>query len=290
MTSAPSLNNSYPHVGLAAYFGRALWRDAERVERVAALLVDKRWPWIPWWASYSGLHKRDDRSSVRVGGKNGVAPLVEGLLFPKLATLRMDRARGDGNFTSVFLKTGRVGEDWGYEAPFDLWVTCRSAELPPGKSFEAWLTLAHDLVAAVGAAHATLGAWPTFDWAICDTWLMRMVLDTPVGDVDLGLPAGFDAQLGLVSKWRKFLGRTYARHPRWGTYLNDGHLAAIGGIERVRAEVAPARVERVGELTYLQLTESIETALTAEAGARRERLEALMAPILVGAPRPADAG
>ncbi|MBE7452048.1 MAG: hypothetical protein HS111_25135 [Kofleriaceae bacterium] len=41
----------------------------------------------------------------------------------------------------------------------------------------------------------------------------------------------------------------------------------------------------MGELTYIQLTESIETgAATPVAGERRRRLEDLMAPILVGAP------
>lgn len=77
-----------PYVGLAAYFDRAVWRDREHYCRISNLLVDPRWPWIPWWASFSALHKPDDRSSVRVGGKNGATPLIDGykprgFLYPK---------------------------------------------------------------------------------------------------------------------------------------------------------------------------------------------------------------
>lgn len=67
-----------------------------------------------------------------------------------------------------------------------------------------------------------------------------------------------------------------------------GHVAAIGGVARIAAEVAPAVIQPVGALTYVQLTGSIDTALTPEAGAKRRALEALMAPILVGARCPAD--
>lgn len=104
------------YVGLAAYFERAVWRDVERCKQIASLLVDKRWPWLPWWASFSGIHKRDDRASVRVGGKNGALPLEHGFASPTLTTLYMDRAKGDDNFSTVMLDLGRMGEDWGCTA------------------------------------------------------------------------------------------------------------------------------------------------------------------------------
>ena len=289
MRREPSINNQFPHVGLAAYFPRSPSRDRAVVERVAQLLVDARWPWIPWYAQFVGLHKRDDTASVRVGGKNGYAPLVGGMMSPRFQVLRMNRARGDKNFTSVELPFHPRQETWG-EAPYALWITCRSAELPEGKQFEDWITLAHELIAALGVLNATLGAWPTFDHAIRDTWLTRMILDTPKGDTPLNdLPEDFESQINLLQKWWSKVGRTYARHPRWGTYLNAGHVAAIGGVERIRAEVQPARIDAVGELTYIQLTDSIETAMSAEAGERRRALQALMAPILVGAGQAAAA-
>ena len=75
------------HLGLAAYFSDPVWTDADRVRRVASLFVDKRWPWIPWWASASGVHRRDDRSMKRVGGKNGIAPIVDILVSPRCRVL-----------------------------------------------------------------------------------------------------------------------------------------------------------------------------------------------------------
>jgi hypothetical protein len=292
MISAPSVNNQYSHVGMAAYFARPVSEDRPHAERVVTLLVDKRWPWIPWYAEFVGVHKRDDTSSVRVGGKNGYAPLLGGAMSPRFQRLRMNRAKGDGNFTSVDLPFDARRLEWGDEAPYDLLITCRSADLPEGKTFADWITLAHDIVAAVGALNATLGAWPTFNHAIRDTWLTRMVLDTPKGDIALNdLPEDFESQIDLLQRWRKRLGRTYARHPRWGTYLNATHVAAIGGVERIRAEVQPARIDPVGDLTYIQLTDTIETGMSPQAGERRRKLQALMEPILLGAgqpPRPAD--
>ena len=279
-------SEQFENVGLAAYFHEPLWRVPGRIEQVSKLLVDPRWPWIPWWARFSAIHKRDDRSSVRVGGKNGAAPLVEGMSSPKLSTLRMDRTLGAGNFSSVALDLGRRGEEQWSEAAFELRIICRSADLPAGRSFESWLTLAHELVSAVGSLHATLGVWPSYYHAVSDTSLAQFVLDTPKGQYLLAPMTEFRDHQRLVSKWRKFLGRTYARHPRWGTYLNAEHVAAIGGVERIRAEVQPARIDAVGDLTYIQLTETVETALTAEGNERRLRLQELMAPILLGAPRP----
>jgi hypothetical protein len=247
-------------------------------------LVDPRWPWLPWWASYSGIRKQDDRKSVRVGGKNGIAPLLPTLTDEKLSMMHLNHAMGEGNFTSVMLDLDRRRNEWGYEAPFQLLVSCRNAELPAGKSFADWIALAHELVSAVGAFNATIGAWPTYDMAIGDTWLTRIVLDTPKGDINLGVPEKFDEQITLIQKWKKKLGRTYARHPRWGTYLHAGHVAAIGGLDKIRAAVDPAVITQVGQLTYVQLTASIDTGMSAEAGEKRTKLEALMAPILLGAP------
>lgn len=275
-----------PHLGLAAYFATPIRRDRDRVKFVAELLVDPRWPWLPWWASFVGLDKRDDRSSVRVGGKNGTSPLVEGFLSSRLWKLHMNRAMGDRNYTSVLLDLDRSGdEERGWEAPLRLLMTCRCIELPNSKSVDAWLALAHDLVRAVGALTGIVGVWPTYHSAVGDTWIARVVLDTVKGEYNLGLPDAFESQMHAVTRWEHRLGRTYARHPRWGTYLNAAHVAAIGGEERIRAEVEPAQIKAVGELTYIQLTESVDTALTPLAGERRRRLEALMAPIILGAGR-----
>ena len=222
--------------------------------------------------------------AVRVGGTHGHAALRDAIADPTYFRLDTNRATGESNFASVSLDLDRQAAARG--DALKLWVICRTTDLPTGKSFERFTTLLHDLVAAVGAEHAVLGAWPTRDMAVADTWLGRMILDTPTGDINLGLPPDFDAQRELTSSHRDRLGHDYARHPRWGTYLHAGHVAAIGGVARIAAEVAPAVIQPVGALTYVQLTASIDTALTPDAGAKRRALEALMAPILVGASAP----
>ncbi len=277
------LNSAFPHVGVAIYYATPPATVAGRIERLAQLLTDARWPWLPWWASYTAVDKRNDRSSIRVGGKNGTAPLLDGMSSPTMRTLHMNRARGDGNFTTVLLSLLRAGNPG---TAMSTWITCRSAELPPDKTFEDFIALTHDLVLALGSRHATIGAWPTFSHARCDTWQTRMILDTPKGDINLGLPSDFSEQLSLLSEWGFLLGETYARHPRWGTYLHPGHVAAIGGLDRLRAEVAPARLDAVGDLLYVQLTDSIDTAMSPLATEKRLALEGLMAPILLGAERP----
>ncbi len=154
-------------------------------------------------------------------------------------------------------------------AIYEYWSKARSA--------------AHAACDELEARHAVVGAWPSVDWAIADSWTMRTVLDTPKGDLVLGPNQKFQEQISLASSWKLFFGRTYARHPRWGNYLNDVHLEKIGGVERIAAEVEPAAIRRVGELTYVQLTSSVETGMSAEAGVKRDKLEALMAPMLPGA-------
>ena len=270
-----------PHFGLAAYFPRALWRDATRLDAAARLLVDPRWPWLPWWAEFVGVDKRDDQRSARVGGKNGVAPLLEGLTSPRFGKLRMNRTMGDRNYTSVLLDLGRCNEESrGWEAPFRLLMTCRAAEHPAGRTIEAWISLAHALVTTVGALPGILGVWPTYRSAVGDTLLVRVVLDTPAGNYNLGIAGDFERQMNAVTRWEPRIGRTYARYPRWGTYLNAAHVQALGGIDHVRAVLQPARVDAVGELTYVQLTDDVASALTPQADERRRAFEALMAPIL----------
>ena len=267
------IDSQFPQAGLAAYFDKPIWRDPARVERIARLLLDDRWPWLPWYAAFYGIDRQYDRPSKRVGGKNGVEFLVEGLMSPTVSRLAMVRSKGDGNHGEVKIATGRHVNK--HDAPFSLIALSRVAELPVGKTTAGWLSLVQDLVVEVAPLNAILCVWPGRNPAMSDTRMLRMVLDTRWGQYELGvLPSSADRTN------RSMIGRTYARYPRWGTYLSEAHLAAIGGAERVLADVAPARIDRIGELTYIQLTASIETAMTVESGERRRRLETLMAPIL----------
>jgi hypothetical protein len=275
-----------PHVGVAAYFPEPVWKDQTKAERLAPLLVDPRWPWAPWWLSFSAQDKRNDSKSVRVGGKNGSEALVAALHRRDLLHLRLRRTSGENNHCDLALTMTDTGDR---PRASSLEVVCKATDLPAGRSIEDFLALTHEILEVVGAENAVIGAWPTRDYAICDVSFLRMVLDTPKGDINLGLTGEFARQRDLGSSVRYQLGRTYARFPRWGTYLHAGHLAAIGGLERVRAVVDPAVVEPVGALAYLQLTPSVDTAQSPEAEAKRRALEELMAPILPGTTEPSTA-
>src|SRR5690606_30169691 len=93
-------------------------------------------------------------------------------------------------------------------------------------------------------------------------------------------PPDFALQNNRANYWRDKLGGTYVRHPRWGNYLGRAHIDQIGGLDRIRDEVAPARIVELGNLVYIQLTDDPHDAITAECERKRRALEAVMAPIL----------
>lgn len=263
-----------PQVGIAAYYAAPPSADPARASRLVDLLIDRRWPWVPCWASYSAWDKRQDGKSVRV---SGVEPLRAILARRDLTRLHMRRAVDGESVATLALELDTKATSGILSS---LAITCRQIDLPPGASFAAFLSLVHELIAALGAEHATLALWPTHTEAADDAWLMRTILDTARGSFHLGVPADFRAQIDRMQTRRRTLGRTVARYPRWGTYLHAEHVAAIGGVEQIRATVAPARIEAIGALTYVQLTETIDGALTAESEEKRRTLQSLMAPIL----------
>lgn len=70
-----------------------------------------------------------------------------------------------------------------------------------------------------------------------------------------------------------------ARAPEWGTYLTAAHADAIGGGAAIRAAVEPYRILEAGGVVFVQLS-PYDAALAPETEAKRQRLEALMAPIV----------
>jgi hypothetical protein len=68
----------------------------------------------------------------------------------------------------------------------------------------------------------------------------------------------------------------------WGNFLPDGMVAAVGGEAAVSAIGATVFARVHPTLTYVQLTPTVEEALTEEGLARMERFRALFAPVMVG--------
>ena len=70
-----------------------------------------------------------------------------------------------------------------------------------------------------------------------------------------------------------------AREPEWGTYLTAAHADAIGGVAAIRAAVEPYRILEAGGVVFVQLS-PYDLALAPETEVKRQRLQALMAPIV----------
>lgn len=76
------------------------------------------------------------------------------------------------------------------------------------------------------------------------------------------------------------LGTRYVRFPRWGTLYAHAQVEALGGVGAIVAAVAPAVVRELPAALYVQLTERVATATTAEAAAKQRAFTQLAAPLL----------
>jgi hypothetical protein len=278
-------------LGFAGYYAVRLCHDRARAERVASLLVDPRWPWPPHWATFGKLEPiTDSMPSRKAVGTKGRDLLVQGLTNPELLSLRLYRhSKETSNHAHADVESGQEILVLTSENPFTATGQTRGHELPEGARIAAWVELVHELMVALDVANAVIPVWPTATAVMCDTTFLSFIYDTRWGETSLGPPADFALQNDRENYWRSKLGGTYVRYPRWGTTLRRSHLEQIGGLARIRDEVAPARIVELGELAFIQLTDDPATALTAECEHKRRALEAVMAPIIVP-PRPTEQG
>lgn len=222
-------------------------------------------------------------------GKKAKGFLFDGIVSPSHRVLTLYRSTLEvDNHAHATLETGQVALPADCECPFKLDGQTRGNELPDGASLGAWIELVHELMVACDVGSAVMPVWSTASACLSDISFMRIVVDSRwMPEVDLGPPVDFALENSRANYWRIELGGTYVRHPRWGTYLRRARLDRIGGLDRVKDEVQPARVLELGELVFIQLTDRPETALTVEGEGKRRTLAAIMAPILPP-PRPAE--
>ncbi|MBE7450077.1 MAG: hypothetical protein HS111_14595 [Kofleriaceae bacterium] len=270
------------HLGFAGYFAQPLALPMARAQRVAALLVDSRWPWPPTWATFVLEELSRSTRARKVIGAKGRDHLLAGLTDPANCMLEMWRSRQEvDNHAHVHAITSRRPLPPTAECPFHITGQTRGHDLPEGTSLEAWIEMVHELMVACEVRNAVMPVWPRASQCLSDTALMRIVGDyRGFATVDLGAPTNFALENTRVKYWRTALGGTYVRHPRWGNYLQRAHLQRIGGLDRVLAEVDPAAVVDLGDLVFLQLTATPATALTAECEKKRRALAHLMGPLL----------
>ena len=269
------------HLGFAAQYATRLVSSPDRANRVAALLVDARWPWLASSFTAGELANLTKHSrALRIGGPKSAKQIADSILDPTRRIIRLKRVTRDESFTNVSIDTGTfVLSTW--DQPFDATGHTRGHDLPEGRSVEGWISLIHDLMVALDVASATLPVYESASAVFADVLLMSIVRDSRwTGTTDLGPGDDFAEQNHRANYWRDRVGATYVRNARWGTYLRDHHIEAVGGLDRIRSEVEPARIDRLGELVYFQLTESVEDAIGPACNAKRRAFDAVLAPIL----------
>ena len=271
-----------PHIGFATRYATRLVDAPERAKRVASLLVDPRWPWPPTSFSTGVLGNFTKRTRARrVSGATGADRILESIFDTSTRILLLScHSLESKNHAHVRIDTGTHAlSTW--EQPFEASGQTRAYDLPAAKTIEDWIELMHELMVALDVASAILPLYATATAVLADTMMGSIVRDSRwTGRTDLGPGDEFSAQNRRAKYWRDRLGATYVRNARWGTYLRDHHVEAIGGLDRIRREVDPARVTVLGPLVYFQLTETVDEGLTDACEAKRRAFDALLAPIL----------
>ncbi len=270
------------HLGFAARYAMRLVDARDRAERVAALLVDPRWPWRPSSLSTGIVGKYTKRTRTqKVGAVSGQQRIVESILDPSTRVVRLSCHRLEAkDHAHVSVDTGTDALT-SREQPFKADGQTRAYDLPDKKTIEDWIQLVHELMVVLDIASAVMPLYATSSAVLADVSLMSIVTDSRwTGITDRGPGEEFSAQNDRANYWKDQLGATYVRNARWGTYLREHHVDAIGGLDRIRREVEPARIDRVGPLIYVQLTETVDNGLTAACEAKRRAFDTLLAPIL----------
>jgi hypothetical protein len=270
------------YLGFATRYATRLVDSRERAQRVAALLMDPRWPWPPKSFSTGVVGSFTKRTRTRkVGPATGQKRLLDSILDPSTRVLLLSTHSLEAkDHAHLRIETGTYSlSSW--EQPFRADGQTRAHDLPAGKTVENWIHLVHELIETLDVASAILPLYETATAVLADTSLTSIVSESRWnGRTDLGPGEDFSAQNDRAQYWRDLLGATYVRNARWGTYLRDHHVEAIGGLDRIRREVEPARVTVLGPLVYFQLTETVDEGLTDACEAKRRAFDVLLAPIL----------
>ena len=267
-------------VGMHCVFDQPLDAVAGRIERIAALAFDPRWPWVPgrlrlWWVP--GM--QSDRPRKQRATKESLRGALTATDVDQVGVIRHRNERD--NHSWLYVHTGHRIIPGTARYPFEVRAFCRAEWLPEGASIKEWLSVLHALVEAVGAVHGVV-VIEDEDVIHDEVWLIVTIRD----DVRVNPRWKEIDRISGSGPARHGLGERFVRHPRWGTYLRPEHVAAIGGRERIAEVVQPAELREVGELLYVQLTASPETATSPDALAKQRAFTELVAPILVP-PRPA---
>jgi hypothetical protein len=255
------------YLALQFLHGKSLGAETARLEELAKLVSDPRWGVKFKLLSVGHVPGRPPEPLMRgsVAAKDLAEKARTAFLAPNIQTVLFTVSDETSETAVYYVHTGRFD----YKAD-PSWGNTRW--LVHGDT-AAWVSLQHEIVEAAGAEYAVIVAAEKSDVASVEVWLSNRFNS---GSSVHPNPAEIDRYARVSPQ----LGDKYLRAPRWGTYLSPRHLDAIGGRAKIVAEVQPASVREVGQLTYFQLTERVEDALSSATEAKRTKFEALVAPLL----------
>jgi hypothetical protein len=250
--------------------------DERRAGEVARLLTDPRWPWQPCFVR--PMQRPGEALYDWPSGKTAASKLP-GVIAD---VVRSERSQGihlvasradQSNHAWVVVDNGQpeVAHE-GVAYPLSTRGMCR-ADVPAGRSLEAWLGVVRELASLVEAVQGVI-------WAGKDErpMIARQFL---TGSHQPKMPPDHPHnESARINRVRNELGERYVRLPGWGTFLRSSHVEAVGGRARLQELVQPAVVEAVGPLLYVQLS-PLADALAPETETRRRALAELLAPITV---------
>ncbi len=264
-------------LGFWCIYRRCL-RPPELAARLAAILTDERWPWQPSLVRPGQAPNRElyPWPKGKVRGSALRATIEDLAASDRVTRVNLSLSRKEHlNHAWVYVETG---DEWAlsrdHEFPLLAAAICRLDGMPKGKTIDGWLEAMHQLVQLVEAPHGVI-------WAAAN--------EAPISAYQFGVGSYYPDkpadhphnETPRIVRVRKTLGSQWVRPPQWGTYLSAQHVAAIGGLERLRAAVDPPIVRDLGGRFYVQLSAAGEDAVGPEAERRRRALTELLAPITV---------
>jgi hypothetical protein len=248
--------------------------DRARVDRLASLVVDPRWvyrfklitvgylPQLPPEPRFAGFI---EPTAVH---EDAVQAFTSSSAASVMFHLSEQDADAHANFD---VQTGRQQIGLGTRSNAHWRVP---AATDPDEVTPPWVELQHAIIDTLGAKHAVLVT-------ATNEYVLNAEVSLSLTRIDGQWMHRRPSEIRAYEAHRHDLGDAFVRRPRWGTYLNRTHVAAIGGRQKILDVVQPPITRDVGELFYVQLSERVSESTSDAARERGKAFTDLLAPITV---------
>ncbi|MCW5808167.1 MAG: hypothetical protein KIT31_37805 [Deltaproteobacteria bacterium] len=206
-----------------------------------------------------------------------------GMLRPKVLASELAAALLAAQTSVAIMSTSARNDstyaDCWFETDAEHWSSSRVHQLQaygqrPLGAEPTWNSWLEAVLAFADGARASMGIVCVMDES--STRELSVLMGTSPGDDAHPLYG----QWSRLSRNRREVGERYVRFPRWGTLYSHRHVAAIGGVAKIREVVAPAVVRELSAGVYFQVTDSIASARLPESVEKQRAFEALVEPWL----------